>query len=362
MARPPHPSPAEQAPDPAVPAAAALSEAERLERLNLLVRRAEYGLDQLRARELVELTELYRYASTEIARLEASDHDPSALANLRDLVSRTHRLLYRPASDSPASGLAHGVRFLLVDSPAAIWEERQLLGGMLALFYGLCVVAFLAVSADLELAYALQPPESVRMEIDQLRETAPGEAFRGNFTFGLGQSSLFSGMILANNIFVSMLFFGAALVPPQFLYILVNNALMVGTYTGVAGHWDQAGAISSILWCHGVIELQMIILAGAAGLILVRAWVAPGPWSRGHAMARESSRAWALLAPIFPLLTLSGLIEGYISPHAPLPVRVAVGAGTGALLVLWVVHGVRQSRAAVTPLGVRSDSRAAARG
>lgn len=316
------------------------STSARLDRLLTLVIRGEHGLRQLGDDDLLALGELYRFASTEIARLEASDHAPRMLADVRGLVSRAHRLLHRPDAGSSAGVLERSMRFLLVDSPAAIWAERKLLGGMLALFYGLCLVAFLAVSSDLEVAYALQSQGAVDAEIEQLRETEVGEPFRGNFTFGLGKSSLFSGAILANNIYVSMLFFGAGLVPPLFLYILVNNALMVGTYTGVAGHWDQAGAISSILWCHGVIELQMIILAGAAGLILARAFIAPGPWSRGHAMRRESRRAWALLAPVFPLLTFSGLIEGYVSPHAPLGVRIAVGLGTGIMLAAWIRGGV----------------------
>jgi len=294
------------------------STSARLDLLLRLVRKAEFGLQNLDREELLEFAELYRFASTEVARLEASDHAPRMLAAVRELVGRAHPLLHRPDTGARGGALARGARFLLIESPAAIWAERKLLGGMLALFYGLCLIAFLAVSSDLEVAYTLQSAGMVDAEIEQLRETEVGEPFRGNFTFGLGKSSLFSGAILANNIYVSMLFFGAGLVPPLFLYILVNNALMVGTYTGVAGHWDQAGAISSILWCHGVIELQMIILAGAAGLILARAFIAPGPWSRGHAMVRESRRAWALLAPIFPLLTFSGLIEGYVSPHAPL--------------------------------------------
>ena len=116
---------------------------------------------------------------------------------------------------------------------------------------------------------------------------------------------------------------------------------MLGTYTGVAAHWGQAGAISSILWCHGVIELQTIVLAAAAGIVLIRAWLAPGPWTRRHAMRRESRRAWALMAPVFPLLFVSGLIEGYVSPHAPTGVRLFMAGATALLLVLWVVFGGR---------------------
>jgi len=124
-------------------------------------------------------------------------------------------------------------------------------------------------------------------------------------------------------------------------FLLATNALMVGTYTAIAGHWGQAGAISSILWCHGVIELQMIVLAGAAGLVLVRAIVAPGPWDRRERLASETRVAWRLFAPVAPLLVVSGLIEGYVSPHAPFGVRVATAVGTGVALVLWVGLGGR---------------------
>jgi uncharacterized membrane protein SpoIIM required for sporulation len=144
---------------------------------------------------------------------------------------------------------------------------------------------------------------------------------------------------MANNIWVSVLFFGTALVPPLYAFVLATNALMLGTYFGVASHWDQALAIGSILACHGTLELQMIILAGAAGLVLVRGLIAPGPWSRRHALQLGARRAWCLMAPVFPLLVISGLIEGYVSPHAGLFVRLATAGVTGALLVLWVLLG-----------------------
>jgi uncharacterized membrane protein SpoIIM required for sporulation len=149
---------------------------------------------------------------------------------------------------------------------------------------------------------------------------------------------------MAHNMAVCVLFFGAALLPPLYLYVLATNGLMLGTYTAVAGHWDQAGAISSILWCHGTLELQAIILSGSAGLVLVRSWIAPGPWSRREAMSRESRRAWALLAPAFPLLFCAGLIEGFISPHAPHGVRLAVAVTSALALGLWITLGGRPAR------------------
>ena len=318
------------------------SDEQKLGRLGQLIGRAALGLRGLSGEELVELPQLYRHASSLLARLETSGHDAELQAEVRKLVLRAHGLLYRGTRERAGNPLRRAVRFVLIDSPRAIRAEARLLGALLLLFYGLATLSYAAVAGDLELAFVLFSAEGVEHEIQQLRDTPEDEPFKGNFTFGIGESPRTAGWILAHNISISMLFFGAGLLPPLFLWVLVSNALMVGTYTGVAAHWGQAGAISSILWCHGVIELQMIVLAGTAGLVLIRAWVAPGPWSRRHAMVLESRRAWALMAPVFPFLTLSGFIEGYVSPHAPVAVRLAVAAGSGVLLVAWLVNGWRE--------------------
>jgi uncharacterized membrane protein SpoIIM required for sporulation len=94
-----------------------------------------------------------------------------------------------------------------------------------------------------------------------------------------------------------------------------------------------------------MLELQALLLAGAAGMVLVRAWIAPGPWSRRHALTLESGRAWRLLAPVFPMLFVAGTIEGFVSPHAGLPVRLAVMALSLVVMVLWFGFGGREARA-----------------
>jgi len=59
-------------------------------------------------------------------------------------------------------------------------------------------------------------------------------------------------------------------------------------------------------------------------------------------MALESRRAWKLLAPVFPMLFCAGTIEGFVSPHAGLAVRVATAVVTGAAMIAWVVLGGRK--------------------
>jgi uncharacterized membrane protein SpoIIM required for sporulation len=229
--------------------------------------------------------------------------------------------------------------------PRAIRGEWKVVAASFVLVYGLAIASFVAVRRDLGVAWSLMSPETVSQEIGQLEATTHGEAFRGNFTFGLGSSPATAGWIMTHNMSVGILFFGSGLIPPLFLILLGLNGLMLGTYTAIAAHWGQAGSISSILWCHGVLEIEAIVLAGAAGLVLVRAWIAPGPWSRRHAMQLESARAWRLLAPVFPMLFCAGMIEGFVSPHAPTAARVAVAATSAVALAAWIGLGGRARRA-----------------
>lgn len=317
------------------------TERHELRRLAAIVELcSRLGPGRLSERQLEDLPRLYRLGSSIQARLETIEHDPVALAEVRPLLIKAHGILHgtrarRGAGQSRSRRL---LGYYLRTVPASVRAEWRLLAATFGLVYGLSILSWLAVSRDLSLAYSLLSPAAVDGEIAQLRAAAAeGVPFRGNFEFGLGESASFSGLIMANNIRVALTFFALALIPPLYVLVLSVNSLMLGTYTAVAGHWGQAGSISSILWCHGVLEIQAIILAGTAGLILMRAWVAPGPWTRRHAMRLESRRAWAVLAPVFPMLVIAGLIEGYVSPHASFTIRMGTAVVTGLALLAYIL-------------------------
>ena len=310
-------------------------EISRLELLEKCLRKARRGLRHLSDEEIEALPRLYRHAASVTARLESTGVSPRAASSARRLYTRAHALLGRERFDATDRIRELG-RFFLVEAPRVIRAEWALLAFTFALIYGLALLAWFGVTRDLDLAYSLLDAGVVQDEIRQLQETPAGEPFRGNFDFGLGESATTAGWIMMNNMQVGMMYFASALVPPLFVYIAGTNGLMLGTYLGVAGHWDQAGAILSILACHGVIEIQTIVLAGTAGLLLVRSILRPGARTRRGALRQGGRRALAILGPVFPLLVIAGLIEGFVSPHAPFGVRMAVAAGTGVALLAWV--------------------------
>lgn len=318
-----------------------------LRRLQGLVDRASSsGLGSLAEGELFELVRLYRFSSSRVSLYETEKRSPQVIAEVRNLTARAHGLLAPRETASREPFFRRISRFYLHVVPTTIRAEWKLILAAFVLLYGTAAISWVVVARDIDVAWSLLDPHAVANEIHQLQNTAPGAPFRGNFTFGEGESAHTAGWIMAHNMFVGTLAFASALVPPLYAYLLTMNGLMVGTYVGVAGHFGQAGAISSILWCHGTLELQAIVLAGAAGLVLVRAWIAPGAWSRRHALKLEAARAWKLLAAVFPMLFFAGLIEGFVSPHVEHPTRLFVAIASGIALVTWVALGGRMRGAA----------------
>jgi len=315
-----------------------------LTRFTDLCRRASRdGIRALDRKDLADLPRLYRYAATRLARVETSGRDPAAARALRAELARGHAILFEGLERDERPSYARILEFFLAECPRAIRAEWRPLTASFAFVYGLALVSYFAVAADLDLAWSLLDPAAVATEIGQLQRTTDGQAFRGNFTFGIGKSPLTAGWIMAHNMGVGVVFFASGLLLPLFVYVLASNGLMLGTYTAVASHWGRADEISSILWCHGTIEIQALVLAGAAGLVLVRGLLFPGSWTRVHALRLGARRSWRLLAPVFPLLFCAGLIEGFVSPHAPFQVRIATAIGTGLLLLAWAFLGGRAS-------------------
>lgn len=149
-------------------------------------------------------------------------------------------------------------------------------------------------------------------------------------------SSVLSVGILANNIMVSIfafvvgVFFGLGT-----FYIIATNGLMLGGVFAFTHQHGMAGELLKFVVAHGIVELSVICLAGAAGMMLGESLIRPT-----HATRRESFRVAAgktskLLLLCALLLIVCGFIEGYISPDPGFPMmnRVVIGFGFGVVML-----------------------------
>ena len=151
-------------------------------------------------------------------------------------------------------------------------------------------------------------------------------------------SSVLSISIMTNNIVVSLFAFVlGAFYGIGTIYIIGMNGFMLGGVFAFTAHYGLDGRLFNFIIAHGVVELTVICLAGAAGIKLGEAIIRPGDRSRIAAFQHAVTQAGKLLVVVTMFLVGAGIIEGFVSPNDsyPLASRVVIGLSYG--LLLWTV-------------------------
>jgi uncharacterized membrane protein SpoIIM required for sporulation len=124
--------------------------------------------------------------------------------------------------------------------------------------------------------------------------------------------------------------------------MMLTNGLMLGAFTALYTSRGLGWDIWGWLLVHGVTELGAVILAGAAGLAIGRAVLAPGRWSRGEALKRAGRQAGVIAMGCACMLLVAAFMEGFTRQLlASTPLRWAWALAT---LVLWALYFTRAGR------------------
>jgi len=301
------------------------------------------GLERLSVEDVELLGRLYRQIAIDLARARAEGRFPEEIRYLNNLAARAHGQVYRARPVDLRTPFA----FLATGFPRLFRKHALAIGCAVGVFLLATLASMAAVLRDPLLAYSLFDENVVEHENLRL-EKHQGE-YRGNFDFPMSQSPLFAVIIIANNILVAAktFAFGALFCVPCLL-LLVYNGRMLGTLEGMMLVHGQFLAFNGLILTHGILELSAICIAGGAGLLLGWAALCPGEQTRGVAFQRAAGDAFGLFAGSAAMLVVAGLIEGFVTPHAPAAVRWSVAIVSGVLMVVYLLavgRGVKPGRA-----------------
>jgi uncharacterized membrane protein SpoIIM required for sporulation len=199
----------------------------------------------------------------------------------------------------------------------------------------LMVVSALAggwlVSTYPDLASLVASPEM----IDRVQH---GQLWTDNLVSVMPPALLSLG-ILSNNIMVSISAFCAGvLFGLGAFYIIAFNGLQVGGIFAFTHQHALDGALLRFVVAHGLVELSVICIAGAAGVALGESLIRPTLPTRRESFQHAAGRIGKVVLACAILLIGCGVIEGYISPDPGVPFisHVIIGICWWVLMLLFL--------------------------
>lgn len=296
-------------------------------------------LDQLtRARSLTgeeidELDLLYRYATTDLARVRTKSPDPDLIADLSRLLSAARGRL------AGTSGLTGAIiaRFFVVALPLAMYRIRWVIVGVMALFMALCVIQGHYLLTTPDAMSALGSPEALRayaqdMFVDYYHQDTHAQ-------FGLS--------VWANNSWICLQAVATGITGFYPLVLLWNNAVSLGTSAAVVIQYGGVWHFFRFILPHGLPELTAVFISMAAGLRVFWVFLVPGDATRFQAVGRAARGAMTAAFGAAILLAGSGFLEGFVTPSdLPDSVKIVLGVIlTGAAWAYILILGRMAERA-----------------
>ena len=280
----------------------------------------------------------YRRICQHLALAGERGYSSHLIDQLQQLAMRGHQQFYRHRSHLGAKI----IRFVIAGFPQLVRQEwRAVLAGAL-LFFGSLLLMGLLTWQFPELIYSLIAPDQVR-DMEEMYDPAARRI--GRFAErDSGDDWMMFGFYVMNNIgiafqtFASGLLFGLGS-----LFFLLYNGLVIGA---VAGHLTRIG-YSETFWSfvigHGAFELTAIAFAGAAGLKLGWALLAPGRLRRGEALRQAAGKSIQLVAGVILFLLIAAFIEAYWSSmtYADASIKYWVGGGLWLMVLAYFLFAGR---------------------
>jgi uncharacterized membrane protein SpoIIM required for sporulation len=279
-----------------------------------------------------ELIDLYQRVSSHLSHARVAYDDPGLVRCLTRLVGQANGVIY--ASRTRTSRAI--ADFFAWRFPAAVWQS----GRFVAVSAALLLVPALALGIWMSVSDAALEATAP----DAVREAYLNEDFEDYYSSE--PASQFTTEVTVNNIRVAVMAFagGILLGIPTVLAMVANGALL-GLAGGLFADAGELPKFFGLILPHGLLELTAIVIAGAAGLRLGWAVIAPGDRPRGQAVGQEARRAGVIALGLVLAFATAGIIEGFVTGRGvPTALRVGLGVAAEAVFVTWIVV---QGRAAV---------------
>ena len=282
-----------------------------------------------------ELSSLYVEITDHLSYAQTFYPGSNTLRYLNGLSVLAHQKIYKNKRESRS----RFITFYTQEFPLFFSKyHRQLLISFLTFALFALVGAFSAAT-DGNFVRLILGDGYVNMTLENIEKGDPMAVYKQ-----VGEMNMFLGITI-NNIRVALLAFSfGVFFSLGTLFILMRNAIMIGSFQYFFYDQGMLWESARTIWIHGTIEISVIIVAGAAGLVFGNGILFPGTFSRMQSFVRGAKDGLKILISTIPFFIIAGFLEGFVTRHTEMPDWLAIliiGGSLFLILYYYVIYPIK---------------------
>lgn len=249
---------------------------------------------------------------------------------LNSLAVKAHQKIYKSKKESKSRLL----RFFKTEFPLLFYNYQKQLVISFFVFLFFTVVGAFSASKDGDFVRLILGDGYVNETLENIENGTPMAIYSQ-----AGESEMFL-MITINNIRVALnTFILGILFCIGSLYMLMQNGIMLGSFTYFFSEKQLLWESSRTIWIHGTIEISVIIVAGCAGLVLGSGLLFPKTYSRLDAFKQSAKDGLKIMLSTIPFFIIAGFLEGFVTRHTEMTdwLAILIIASSFLLIIFYYV-------------------------
>ncbi|MUP47200.1 stage II sporulation protein M [Gramella sp. BOM4] len=278
-----------------------------------------------------QLSDIYIELSDDLSYSQTFYPKSNTARYLNGLASHAHQYIYRNKKES-GNRL---IRFFTQEFPSQFHKyQKQLLLSFL-IFAVFTLIGAYSSATNSAFVRSILGDAYVNMTLENIANNDPMAVYKK-----MAETDMFLGITI-NNIKVSLMAFSLGILAGMgTIYLLMQNAIMLGSFQyffydkGLL--WESARTI----WIHGTIEISVIIVAGCAGLVVGKSILFPGTYSRLNSFTRGVKDGMKIVISTIPFFIIAGFLEGFVTRITEMPdwLAILIISGSLALILFYYVY------------------------
>tara|TARA_B110000027_G_scaffold93604_1_gene98870 strand:- start:6646 stop:7602 length:957 start_codon:yes stop_codon:yes gene_type:complete len=271
------------------------------------------------------LSDLYIDITDDLSYAKTFYPTSNSVMYLNSLASAAHLKIYKTKKESKH----RIVNFYKYEFPLMFSQYHKQLLISFSVFAFFTLVGIFSAANDIDFVRLILGDSYVNMTLENIEKGDPMAVYKKANQLSMSAFITFKNIRVAVIAFLLGMLFSVGT-----LYIMMQNGIMLGSFTYFFFDKGLLWESSRTIWIHGTIEISVIIIASCAGLVLGNGLMFPRTYSRLASFKISFVNGLKIMLSTVPFFIIAGFIEGFVTRYTQMPDWLAMTIIASSLLLI----------------------------